>query len=420
MVDIGTRITEHLRKVLPPEEAHNIVVEKCADNEIIIGYCGSKSLKKFKKEYEETVTSHISFIAGYENKIKFKQRKAKKEKVEKTNFDEIKFETEPLPKTETVKDVEKTKKYGVIKWFALSCVFIAIALVIALVVGNYVVNRNFKENFYNVSSLKVNNTLRILQISDLHSCEYGQDNAKLIDRVTKLKPDIIIYTGDCLDSGAGSTESITALCKELAKVAPSYYIYGNNEVERYYNSALTQVELDEKFGFNDETRDPEKLREITDDFEKELEASGVKVLKNEQDTVVVGTTKVDIYGVLTSNPSSFWSYAGDTYNRFLYENTENLKVMAIHEPFVFSEYETETWGDIAICGHTHGGIARIPMIGALYTHEGGFLPEREGDYVYGRYEVEGRPLIVSSGLVNSDLLRINNQPEIVIVDINKF
>ena len=35
-------------------------------------------------------------------------------------------------------------------------------------------------------------------------------------------------------------------------------------------------------------------------------------------------------------------------------------------------------------------------------------------------DVQGRPLIVSSGLENSNILRINNQPEIVIVDINKF
>jgi len=213
---------------------------------------------------------------------------------------------------------------------------------------------------------------------------------------------------------------VVSLCGKLAEVAPSYYIYGNNEVERYYKSALTQVELDEKFDFDDKNRDPKKLLELTDEFEKELEAVGVKVLKNEQETLVVGTTKVDVYGVLTSNPSSFWSYAGDSFDEFLYNDTDNLKITAIHEPFIFNEYETETWGDIAICGHTHGGVARIPMLGAFYTHEGGLLPEREGDYVYGRYEVSGRPLIVSSGLVNNDLLRINNQPEIVIIDINKF
>ena len=60
------------------------------------------------------------------------------------------------------------------------------------------------------------------------------------------------------------------------------------------------------------------------------------------------------------------------------------------------------------------------MIGPLYTHDGGYFPERSGHYVSGRYEVQGRPLIISAGLENNDLLRLNNPPEMVIVDINKF
>ena len=73
-----------------------------------------------------------------------------------------------------------------------------------------------------------------------------------------------------------------------------------------------------------------------------------------------------------------------------------------------------------LAGHTHGGLIRIPFIGPLYTREGGLLPGRSGCYVYGRYEVQGRPLIVSAGLENKNIFRINNEPEIVIVDINKF
>ena len=73
-----------------------------------------------------------------------------------------------------------------------------------------------------------------------------------------------------------------------------------------------------------------------------------------------------------------------------------------------------------LAGHNHGGTVKIPTIGPLYTHDGGFLPDRGGHYVSGRYEVQGRPLIISSGLENKNILRINNQPEIVIVDINKF
>ena len=87
---------------------------------------------------------------------------------------------------------------------------------------------------------------------------------------------------------------------------------------------------------------------------------------------------------------------------------------------VFEEYTPDTWGDLMLAGHTHGGTAKIPLVGPAYTHDGGILPARAGHFVYGRYDVQGRPLIVSSGLENTNFLRINNQPEIVIVDINKF
>jgi predicted MPP superfamily phosphohydrolase len=97
-----------------------------------------------------------------------------------------------------------------------------------------------------------------------------------------------------------------------------------------------------------------------------------------------------------------------------------LKVTAIHEPLIFEEFKPDFWGDILLSGHTHGGVMKVPMIGPLYTREGGLFPGRTGHYVYGRYEVQGRPLIVSSGLENQNAFRINNEPELVIIDINKF
>lgn len=312
------------------------------------------------------------------------------------------------------------KNIRVISLFLISLIFVGIALSVAIIGCNYIENRNFKETFYSISSLKVNNKIRIVQISDLHNCSYGKENSKLIDRVKKLKPDLILYTGDLVDSKTKSTDVVIKLCKALSDVAPSYYIYGNNEVEMYYDVSLNQKALDKKFGFKDDNRDPDKLLKITDKLTKKLEESGVKVLKNKADTITVGATQVDVYGVLTSNPSAFWSYAGESFDEYIYSNEKNFKITAIHEPLVFSEYQPDTWGDVVIAGHTHGGLARIPFIGPVYTNEGGILPERSGQYVYGRYEVQGRPLIISSGLENKDILRINNQPELVVVDVNKF
>ena len=314
----------------------------------------------------------------------------------------------------------KNKKIRVMALFLISLIFVSIAASIAIIGCNYIANRNFKETFYSVSSLKVNNKIRIIQISDLHNCSYGKDNNNIVSRVKKLKPDLIIYTGDIIDSKSESNGRVISLCQKLSEIAPSYYIYGNNEVEIYYDIPLTQESLDKKFGFDDNNREPGKLLEITDELTKKLEVSGIKVLKNESDTITIGATVVDVYGVLTSNPSSFWSYAGESFDEYIYSNENHLKITAIHEPLVFEEYSPDSWGDLMLAGHNHGGTVKIPMIGPLYTHDGGLLPERGGHYVCGRYEVQGRPLIISSGLENNNIMRINNQPEIVIVDINKF
>lgn len=312
------------------------------------------------------------------------------------------------------------KNLRVLKLFLISLFFVAVATSIAIIGCSYIENRDFTETFYNVSSLKVNNKIRIIQISDLHNCSFGENNSDLIDRVKKLNPDLIIYTGDMIDTGAESNDRTLSLCSALSDVAPSYYIYGNNEVETYYDTLLTQDDLDKKFGFNNDNRDPKKLLEITDELTKELEASGVKVLKNAYDTVMIGTTPVDVYGVLTSNPSAFWSYAGESFDEYIFTNEDHLKITAFHEPVALEEYTPDTWGDLVIAGHNHGGTIKVPILGPLYTHDGGFFPDRSGHYVHGRYEVQGRPLIISAGLENSNLLRINNQPELVIIDINKF
>ena len=261
---------------------------------------------------------------------------------------------------------EKAKKnLNILKLFFISLVFVCVALAVAIIVCNYIGNRNFKETFYSVSSLKVDNKIRIIQISDLHNSIYGKDNKKLVSRVEKLKPDLILYTGDIIDSNSKSNDKVLNLCKELTAYAPSYYIYGNNEVEKYYDVALNQDALDEKFGFTNENRDPSKLLNITDELTQKLEASGVKVLKNKSDSIMIGTTMIDVYGVLTSNPSAFWSYAGKTFSDYIYTNENNLKITAIHEPTVFEEHTSDTWGDLVLAGHNHGGTIRIPILGAF-------------------------------------------------------
>ena len=72
--------------------------------------------------------------------------------------------------------------------------------------------------------------------------------------------------------------------------------------------------------------------------------------------------------------------------------------------------------DLGLAGHTHGGIVRLPKLGALYSAEEGLFPEYGG----GVYTLDNKAtLIVSRGLGDSDKWpRINNVPELSVIDIN--
>ena len=75
--------------------------------------------------------------------------------------------------------------------------------------------------------------------------------------------------------------------------------------------------------------------------------------------------------------------------------------------------------DLALCGHTHGGMIRIPGIGGLYTPDQGFLPT----LTEGLHQIGDTSLVISRGLGDGKdkrIPRINNPPELVIVDINWF
>ncbi len=393
---------KELFKELAPVELYDswadaFDIETDDEKTVTVVYHGSESIGKFKKECKKTILSCICSVMGEGKKIKI---------VKVSGYNAL------SPKVK--------KNIRAFKFFVIGMIFVCIASAVIVVICSYIGNRNFRETFYSTSSIKVDSNIRVIQLSDLHNTSYGKDNEQLLKRVAALEPDIIICTGDIVNSVEEDAQYAVSLAKGLSEIAPSYYVYGNNEVEGIYDFALNEKELDEYFEFDSTYRDENALLEVEDSFEQQLEEAGINVLKNEKDTITVKNMKIDVYGVLTSNPSCFWSYSEKAFADYIYNDTDNLKITAVHEPFIFEEFAPEFWGDLMVCGHTHGGVVRVPVLGPLYTYEGGLFPERSGSFVYGRYDASGKPLIVSGGLENSNVLRINNQPELVVIDINKF
>lgn len=340
-----------------------------------------------------------------------------------------KEEGEPEKSSRPIKPVRKEKKIKSI-WRGLLYIgtaFLSIFVVIAGTVffKNIQFNQDFKETFYQIGSSKVETSFRVIHLSDLHDSAFGAENEALAKRIEELKPDLVIMSGDMIEKEEdkeGTVENALSLCRKLTRFVPVYYIYGNNETMYSFGIHMELEEIDKYLGCSEGNRDVELFRQKQDQtLLEKLEATGVHVLWNEIDSIEVKGNPIDIFGVLTSNVSAFWQYSEEQYNQFNEVNPEHFKLMTVHEPYIFEVLKQRKWADLVLCGHTHGGGIRVPEIGGLYERKNGWFPERKSNtYISGKYEISGSPLIVSNGIGNESYLRINNQPELVIIDVEHF
>lgn len=388
---------EKLESVLPPEVMHEWVdcfeLIDLSMKKAVIFVNGDANMDRFMEQYYNDFADCFYSVLGYEVNIKFKQK----------------------PKKSKGRMVFKRL---IILLFSLILLGISAALMVSAI--SLVENQGFQETFYQVSSGKVTDSLRIVQLSDLHNTVFGENNDELVRRLGLLKPDVIVMTGDMIEQTDDGWEVTLDLSRRLTEVAPVYYIYGNNECTKLFNVTTSLQDLDELLGMGEGSRDISAFRTLDDSLRTALEEAGVHVLLNESARIEANGNTVDIYGSLASNPSSFWPYSEESFGEFLYEDTGNMKIMLCHEPYIYENLKGEYWGDLVLCGHTHGGIIRVPKFGGLYERQDGLFPERKGAYIQGQYSVNGTPLIVSGGLTNRGIIRINNQPELVIVDVNRY
>lgn len=417
-----TEITKLIIKRLKAERgeqwaadfSENFRLVKFDGSRFVFAYSDKSAYEIFMSDGINPLRTAAAAACGKMPDIRFKYepKKAKKRAVSSKP-------AVPIFDSEFDTEVRRVNYKKGIKSIIASFICIVLAFLIAVVGINYFANRKFKENFYSLSLKNTFDNFRIIQLSDLHNSTYGKNNKELTDRISRLAPDIIVMTGDCLDKN-GSEDEITELCTALAAVAPTYYIYGNNEWQRSFDCGETLEDIDGLTGGSDGGRDANKLYSADKGLKNALEKTGVKVLFNSSDIIEIGNNRVKIFGTLTSNPSAFWPYAGDEFYKFVSEDTDCVKLFLCHEPLLFETLYEDFWGDLVLCGDTHGGVVRLPALGALYSRDFGLLPERADHFIYGKYKAGTSDLIVSSGLSNKGFPRVFNQPELVIIDVNKY
>lgn len=251
---------------------------------------------------------------------------------------------------------------------------------------------------YEISSAKLPegvSSYRIVHLTDLHSKSFGKEQSTITSKVKQLKPDLIVMTGDLVDSRRYNAETSLTLMRKMTELAPVYYVTGNHE----YGPRLITLQ-------------------------KALKELGVHVMRNKSEMIKLGNGEIRIAGVddpvfnlkadgdvakLNENMATAMK-ATESEN-----NSDTLTILLSHRPELFSVY-TQHKIDLTFSGHAHGGQVRLPFLGGLVAPGQGFLPKYDG----GKYVEGGTTMIVSRGLGNSIFpQRIFNRPEVVLVELTR-
>lgn len=242
---------------------------------------------------------------------------------------------------------------------------------------------------YEVKSQKLPESFdgfKIVQLSDLHGAEFGEDGMGLVEKVKELEPDIIALTGDFV-TDEGDLAAVEKLAARLTELCPVYFVSGNHE----FGSGLAV-----------------KVRNI-------LERAGVKYLSNEYLTISRGEDGILLGGVEDPLAYADMLSPDELAQKMNDAAPDAFKILLGHRNYWMTEYP-ELPVDLIFCGHAHGGLIRIPGVGGLIGTDRRLFPDFDaGEYNNGRYT-----LIVSRGLGNSvSIPRVFNRPEIVCVELTR-
>ena len=230
---------------------------------------------------------------------------------------------------------------------------------------------------------------RIVQLSDLHGSRFGEGNARLIEKVRAEEPELIALTGDFLDEGKTERElpELEALVRELAAIAPVYFVSGNHDWAS--GEAYTLFAA--------------------------LEAAGAVCLRNEYLRLERGGDSIVLAGVDDPNGPAEMAEPDEFVAQLRKEAPEDFVLLLAHRAYWAEKYPGLDV-DLILCGHTHGGVVRLPFVGGLAASNMGLFPE----YDAGLFELPGYTLFISRGLGNSvPLPRFLNTPELVSITLRQ-
>ncbi len=212
------------------------------------------------------------------------------------------------------------------------------------------------------------NTIKVIQLTDLHIREIKKYHKWIGDRIAKEKPDLLFFTGDSINR-PNQLPLLEAFLELIPLEIPKIVIMGNKE----YDGRVTSEMYNDLFG----------------------KYNG-KLLINDSLTFTKGKRQINIVGIddlLRGSPD--YKIAIQNINRSL--NTIVLNHCPEYRDSIdLLNEELKVNLTLVLCGHTHGG--QIQFFGKEFYKPGG-----SGKYLDGWYKSEQSLMYVSRGIGTSYL-----------------
>lgn len=165
---------------------------------------------------------------------------------------------------------------------------------------------------------------KIVQLSDIHIGGLIDKKfiASIVNRVNNLKPDIVVITGDLVDTNIKYAKEALDELKNLKSKYGNYFIVGNHE---YFHGVKSIIDY--------------------------VNSLNIKTLENEN--IYIGEKEKGFY---LAGVYDIMGYRVDSYMPDLKKALEGINnsptVLLAHQPKFIEEVEN---ADLVLSGHTHGG-----------------------------------------------------------------
>jgi predicted MPP superfamily phosphohydrolase len=231
------------------------------------------------------------------------------------------------------------------------------------------------------------NNLRIAHLSDLHLTGWYDDRFYLeaIEQLNALKPDLCVLSGDLVDR-EHYVAKLRGILGDLTTPLGNFFILGNHD---------TRI------------MDAETIR-------RELLEMGWIDLgqgRHQVDVIARGGTLQ-----LIGNELPWFNLADRNINHCdtpLRTTPNNLlRIGVCHTPDQWP-WAIKNKCHLTLCGHTHGGQVRLPIIGPIIA------PSYHGSrYASGIFQRDGNTMHVSRGLAGTQPLRLMCKPEVSLLELH--